>query len=144
MAKFNSKVSVFKITDTSAAVQDISTYLTEVSGLPGERELSESATLGEDSHRKAPGLENGKIRLAGFFDDTADTGPDDVLGDLLTNTAATAFAYGPKGSTATSAFVKYYGTCWVRRFELTSRVGDLVGFVCEIEVEGQISRGTWA
>lgn len=140
-AKFNSRVSVFNITDVGAQSRDMSAYLTEISGLPGERELNDATTLGDAGRDRHPSLENGIIRLAGFFDDASSSGPDDVFGGLYNHTAATAFDYGPKGSGGSP--VKYSGTCWVRRYEITSRVGELVGFTVEIEVEGQIAKGTY-
>ncbi len=141
MAKFNSRYSKFYLVDTGAVERDLSAYLTEISGLPGERELNDSTTLGDSGHEREPSLENGRIRIAGFFDDTATLGPDAVLGPLRTHTSATTFKYGPKGSTAT--FVRYTGTCWVRNYEITSRVGELVGFSADLEVNGAITRDTF-
>ena len=137
MSKFNSKVSVFKIDDTGTTLRDLSAYLTDISGLPGERELLQQTAIGAGGKERDPGLENGRFRMAGFFDDTATSGPDVVLGPLRIHTSAVDFEYYPKGSTG----VKYSGTCWCRRYELTSRVGDLVGFIAEFEVHGQVTRG---
>ena len=142
MSKFNSKVSKFLLDATTTTQYDLSAYITEMSGLPGERELLQQTGIGAGGRERDPGLENGMFRISGFYDDTATSGPDAVLGPLLTHTSAVDFEYGPKGSTAT--YVKYSGTCWCRRYELTSRVGDLVGFVAEFEVHGQVTRGTFS
>jgi len=141
MSKFNARVSVFKIDDTGGILRNLSTYLTEISGLPGERELLQQTGIGATGRERDTGLENGRFRIAGFFDDTGPSGPDVVLGALRTHTSAVDFEYGPKGSTST--YVKYYGTCWCRSYTLTSRVGTLVGFVAEFEVQGGITRGTF-
>ena len=136
MSKFNSRVSVFKYDTTGDSLTDVSAYLTEISGLPGERELLDSTTIGDAGREREPSLENGIIRLAGFFDDTATIGPDAIFGTQLVHTSAMNFEYWPEGLTGT----KYHGTAWVRRYELTSRVGEMVGFTVELEVNGQISR----
>lgn len=142
MAKFNSRVSKFLIDDSSGNMRDLSAFLTEISGLPGERELSDSTTIGDAGRERFPGLENGMIRIAGFWDETADSGPDHVLVVLLTHTAAVTCNYGPQGST--TGMPCYRMSAWVRRYEITSRVGEMVGFTAELEVEGQITRDTSA
>lgn len=141
MSKFNSKVSVFLLDDTAGTQRDLSSYLTDISGLPGARELLQQTGIGAGGRERDPGLENSTFSLAGFYDDTASSGPDAVLGPLRTHTSAVDFEYGPKGSTG--GYVKYSGTCWCRRYELTSRVGQMVGFVAEFEVHGQVTRGTF-
>ena len=141
MTRFHSKVSVFLLDDVNAAQRDLSAYLTEISGLPGGRELLQQTGVGAGGRERDAGLENGMFRISGFFDDTATLGPDAVLGPLVAHTAAVDFEYGPKGSTAT--YVKYYGTCWCRRYALGSSVGGYVTFTAEFEVQGQVTRGTF-
>ena len=141
MAKFNSKDSVFQITDTGATLRDISTYITTLDGVPGERELNEVTALGDTGRKHIGGLENGVITGEGVFDDTATTGPDAILGPLRTDTTARAWDYGPKGKT--SGFVKYSGTMLMRSYRIISRVGDIVTFRFEILVQGAITRGTY-
>ena len=142
MAFFDSRVSKFNITDTGAVSRDLSAYITEVGGLPGPRNLNDVTALGDTGTKSIPGLENVQITLAGIFDDTATSGPDAVLGPLRTHTAATAFDYGPKGSTST--YVKYSGTQWVTSYEVTSRVGSRVEWRATLQVEGVVARGTHA
>ena len=107
MALFDSKTAVFAVTDTGATSRNLSAYITSIDGLPGARNLNEATALGDSGATFYPGLENVTISLAGHYDDTSTTGPEAVLGPLRTHTAATAFAYGPKGST--SGFLKYSG-----------------------------------
>ena len=97
MTFFDSKVSKFRIDDTSSVQRDLSAYLTEVRGLPGPRALNEVTALGDGGARFIPGLEDIAIGLRGLFDDTAASGPDAVLGPLRTHTAAVDFEYGPGG-----------------------------------------------
>ena len=139
MAFFDSKVSKFLLDDTGGAQRDISTFITEVRGLPGARLLNEVTALGDSGARFIPGLEDVVISLAGLFEDTATSGLDAVLGPLRTHTSAVDFEYGPEGSA--TGDVKYSGTCWVVQYDLRSRVGSLVEWVCALQVEGAVSRG---
>jgi len=122
-------------------VRDLSSFITECSGLPGERETLDTTTVGDSGREHEPNLENGMIRLAGFFDDTATRGPDAVLGELLTHTSYVYFTYGPTGRTTTK--IAYEGYAWVRRYEITTRVGEMVGWTAELEVNGQVTKTTY-
>ena len=141
MTAFNSKDSVFNIDDTGSTTRDISAFITNIDGIPGERELNEVTALGDGGRKYIPGLENVVITLEGIYDDTTTTGPDAILGPLRTHTTADIWDYGPKGSTG--GFPKYSGTCWVRRYEIISRVGDQVIWRAELQVDGQVTRGTY-
>ena len=142
MALFDSSKSKFLVTDSGGtANRDLSTFITEISGLPGARNLNEATALGDSGATFHPGLENVTISISGHFDDTATTGPEAVLGPLRTHTAAVAFSYGPKGST--SGFLKYSGTFWVTELAVDSSVGSLVAWSSSLQVEGTVTRGTF-
>ena len=119
MPFFDSKVSKFLLDDTGNTQRDLSPFITEVRGLPGARLLNEITALGDSGARFIPGLEDVVISLGGIFDDTATSGLDAVLGPLRAHTSAVDFEYGPEGST--TGDVKYFGTCWVARYDLRSR-----------------------
>ena len=141
MAFFDSKVSKFLLDDAGATQRDLSSFITEVRGLPGARLLNDVTALGDAGARFIPGLEDVVISLSGIFDDTATSGPDAVLGPLRTHTSAVDFEYGPEGST--SGDVKYSGTCWVAQYDLRSRVGSLVEWTASLQVEGVVNRGSF-
>lgn len=142
MAFFDSEVSVFQITDVGATLRDISAFLNEIRGLPGPRNLNPVTALGDSGVKHQPSLEDVAFSVAGMFDNTATTGPDVILGGLRTHTSAVAFDYGPEGK-ATGDF-KYSGTCWITNYVVTSRVGSIVEFTCDLVVEGVVTRGTYA
>jgi len=137
----DSKDSVFIIDDTVEAPQDLSKYIVSVDGLPGPRELSDATALGAGGRKWHPSLENVVFNLELMWSADAD-GPDAVLGPLRQHVSAVDFSYGPEGGTGTD--IKYHGTCWVRNFRITSRVGNLVMAAAELQVNGQVSRGTFA
>ena len=141
MAFFDSKVSKFLLDDTGGTQRDISSFMTEVRGLPGARQLNEVTALGDSGARFIPGLEDVAVSLAGLFDDTATSGLDAVLGPLRTHTSAVDFEYGPEGST--TGDVKYSGTCWVAQYDLRSKVGSLVEWSASLQVEGTVTRGVF-
>ena len=122
-------------------IRDMTEFITEASGLPGEVEKLDTTTIGDAGRERSPGIENGAIRLSGFFDDTATRGPDAVFAALLTHTTQVYFDYGPAGKTTTK--IKYEGYAWVNRYEITSRIGEMVGWVAELLVHGQVTRTTY-
>ena len=141
MAFFDSRASVFKLTDAGGSERDLSPYLFEVSGLPGPRALDDATALGDSGSRFVPGLESAAVYLAGLYDDDAGAGPDAALGALRTHDAATAFAYGPHGGAAGA--VRYRGNCWVAAYEIASKVGNQVEFEAVLRVEGTVTRDTF-
>ena len=138
MAFTDGQRSRFHIADTGGVMRDLSAYITEVSGLPGERTLNEVTALGDLGTRFKPGADVVQFTLRGLYDDTLDAGADAVLGALRCHTAATAFEYAPAGLAVDS--VRYAGDCWVRSYELLSRSGEIVSWRATLQVEGVINR----
>ena len=80
MAFTDGQRSRFRIADSGGVMRDLSAYITEVSGLPGERTLNEVTALGDTGARFKPGAEAVQFTLRGLFDDTPYAGADAVLG----------------------------------------------------------------
>jgi hypothetical protein len=143
MAFVHSKNSVFSIDDTGGLPRILSQYVDNVSGLPGNRDLSEVTAFGDQGTKNIPGLVNTSFSISGHFDNTAVSGPDVVLGGLMTGQTATAtFEYGPEGST--TGKIKYSGECWITSYTAESGVGDKVSFSAEFQVDGVVTRGAYA
>lgn len=141
MALFDSQQSVFQITDTGSTLRDITPYIVSIDGLPGPRELAEATTLNDSGRKFYPTLENVVITLELLWSDDANVGSDTVLGPLRTHNAAMAFDYGPEGKSGGD--IKYSGNAWVRNYQITSRVGNMVAARCELQVNGTVTRGTY-
>ena len=137
----DSQDSVFLIDDTTATQRDISPYIIAVDGLPGPRKLSEASALGDGGTKWHPGLEDVPFTLELYWSKDASLGPDTVFGPLRTHTAAVDFEFGPEGKTVGD--IKYSGTCWVRNYTAPVRVGSLVFAKVELQVNGQVGRGTF-
>ncbi len=137
-----SQDSVFQITSTGSQLRDISPDIISVTGLPGTRELTDDTGLGVSGRSFEPELENVSFTVECFWTKTALTGTDTVFGPLRQHTSATAFDYGPEGSD--SGDIKYSGSCWVREWAITSRVGSRVVARAVCQVDGTVSRGTYS
>lgn len=138
MAFIDGRGSRFRITDTGGVMRDLSACITEVRGLPGGRSLNEVTALGDSGARFTPGGESVSFTLRGLFDDASGTGADAVLGALRYHAAPTAFEYAPAGFAAGKA--RYSGVCWVKSYELISRVGEPVSWQASLQVEGTTGR----
>ncbi|ASU81504.1 hypothetical protein CDO52_00730 [Nocardiopsis gilva YIM 90087] len=144
MAFKHGKNTVFKIDDSGGgSLTDVSQYIDNVSGLPGEKALAEVTAFGDSGTRNIPGLFNATVEVSGHWDPTASTGPDAIFNALFEEETSTAsFEYGPGGST--TGAVKYSGECWVSNYTITSAVAEKVSFSASIQVDGVVTRGTFA
>lgn len=138
MAFIDGRGSRFHIADTGGAMRDLSAYITEVRGLPGERTLNDATALGDSEARFKPAGEQVEFTLRGIFDDTPVVGADAVLGALRYHNSATRFQYAPSGFADGKA--RYTGECWVKSYELLSRAGEPVSWQAAFQVEGAVSR----
>ena len=141
MAFFNSKSSVFQLTDSGGTLRNISPYLRGVSGLPGPRDLNDVTALGDTGRKHIAGLEDVSITLDLMFSNDAAPGIDAVLGGLRGDDTARAFDYGPYG--LTGGFTKYSGTMKLEDYSLNSAVGELVTGSATLRVQGVVTRGTY-
>ena len=96
MAFIDGRGSRFSIADTSGTMRDLSAYIREVRGLPGERALNDVTALGDSGTRFKPSGESVGFALRGLFDDSAVVGADAVLGTLRYHDTPTRFEYAPQ------------------------------------------------
>lgn len=143
MAFVHGKNSVVAVDDTGGTLRTISSFVDNVSGLPGSRDLSEVTAFGDQGVKNIPGLVNTSFSLSGHWDPTQTTGPDAVLGALMTSQSATAsFEYGPQGSSASN--IKYMGEAWITSYTVESSVTDKTSFSAEFQVDGVVTRTAYA
>ena len=139
MALFDSRSAYFSINDGTE--RDLTSYLTDIDGLPGPVGLHDATALGDSGTKDVAGLDDITFSVSGFYDDTATTGPEAVIGALWASKANSTFRYGPKGSTAT--YLKYSGSIKVADFQVTAKVGNLTLFTARLKVQGVVTRGTF-
>lgn len=143
---YDAKFQFFSIVDSDgSSTRDLSSFLTGVDGIPGQREIIDTSKVTDSGHTFTPSLFNAPFTLEGYYDNTATSGPDVVLDNILRMSTATTFEYGPTGNSsgATPINRKYSGSCWVRNYTITGRVGSAVSFRAELQSEGVIASGTF-
>jgi hypothetical protein len=132
------KNSVFSIDDTATTLQDISTKVTNVSGLPGSVEMAENTTFGSESKTYEPGLGDAQVSVECVWDSVL----DGYLGTKTQWKAATrSFEYGPDGGTAGK--VKYSGEAYISNVDIPAPVGDIIKATITLQVSGDVTVGTY-
>ncbi len=118
MAKFDSQNSKLYVNQF-----DLSTYSTDVS-IGGGRGLNEITTFGSSGATFHPTNQTESLSWSGFYDTTATSGPDAVLGALRTSSTAAVVSYFPAGDT-----IEYIGEGIPEGFVNTYEIGSSVGSV---------------
>lgn len=143
---YESRPAFFSVVDSDGTTtRDLSSHLTAIDGLPGERELVDVTRLGDSGHRFVASLFMGRFDLEGLYEKTASTGPDVVLTNLLGMTTATTFVYGPTGNSSgqTPPNRRITGSCWIRTYTAPARVGAAVSFRAGGQVDGVVAYSTF-
>jgi len=143
---YESRPAFFSIVDSDGtSTRDLSSFLTGIDGLPGERELVDVTRLGDSGHRFVASLFNGRFSLEGLYEKTATTGPDVVLTNILGMSSATTFVYGPTGNSSgiTPPNRRVTGSCWIRTYTTPARVAAAVAFRSDGQVEGIVAFSTF-
>lgn len=142
MAFGHGVASNFQIADAGAVNRDLSAYLDKVDGLPGAAAVNETTTFGVAGLAKTyvRGLNDAPFSIAGFYDQTATSGPDVVLSGLRTASTAAAFAWSPLGTTA--GLVKYTGNAFLTDYKISAPVNNVVSFSATFNTSGPLVRGT--
>lgn len=136
MAFVHGRTANFEIDNSSSSLTDISAYCDNVD-FPYAADMHEVTTFGDSAKEYIVGLKDGTISISGKWDATL----DGVLAPLVGRTTSSSFQYGPAGSTSTN--VKYTGECFVTSYNVSSPVGDVVTFTCDMQLTGAITRGTY-
>lgn len=135
------KNTVFKLDNSSNALQDISTSCDNIS-FPRTIETGDTSAFGTTAKTYVVGLSDSKISVGGKFDATTDAQIAAVIAAIDAGTLPTAsFEYGPEGSA--SGRVKYSGEALITSYEISGSVNDMVPFSMELQVTGAVTRGTW-
>lgn len=135
MAFVHGKDSVFKLDNSSGTLTDISTYVNSVD-FPETADVAETTTLGDGSKSYIVGLKDATISISGLWDSTL----DGILGAVVGQSATLSFEYSPEGTTGGN--IRYTGECIVTSYSQSSPVGDVVGFSADMQVSGDVTRGT--
>ena len=135
MAFTHGKDSVFKLDNASGSLTDISAFVNNVD-FPAASDIAETTTLGAGSKTYIVGLKDATISFSGLFDATFDA----IAGVVVGQSATLSFEYSPEGTA--SGKVKYTGEAIMTNYAVSSPVGDVVGYSCDLQVSGNVTRAT--
>ena len=130
-----SENSKFFITPSTGTSTDISSYITQISGLPGKRDLSDVTTFGSIGHRFKSSLQNAEFSIDVLYSEDGTYGTNLVFGYLRTSVSTSAFQYWPNGTTGGCI----YGNLWVDDYAAVSKVGDAVKATIHCKVDNGVT-----
>ena len=128
------KSTDFELDDTGGTSRSLSNVLTSVD-FPETIETAETTAFGATSKSYIVGLRDASISVSGLWDATVD---GYIIG---TEPATRSFIFGPAGSTSSN--VKYTGECILTNYSVSAPVGDVVTFSLDLQVTGNVTRGTY-
>lgn len=123
------------ITDSGGTERELSSYGVSVT-FSRDIDTAEASTFGDDDKVYVVGLKDATFTLEGRLDATV----DGYLNGLAGGTPR-AYKIAPMGSVAGRLY--YSGSCILTSYELTSELGDVVGFSAEFQNTGAPTRGTF-
>jgi hypothetical protein len=128
------KTTDFELDDTGGTSRSLSNVLTSVD-FPETIETADTTAFGSTSRSYIVGLRDASISVSGLWDATVD---GYIIG---TEPATRSFIFGPAGSTSSN--VKYTGECIMTNYSISNPVGDVVTFSLDLQVTGNVTRGTY-
>lgn len=139
MAFSHGKGTAFQLDNTAGSLTNVGQYVDSVDGLPGEIELADVTTFGNEGHKSIPGLENASVSIGGNFDPALHA----VIGTTTQMKAATrTFEYGPAGST--TGMPKLSGEAWIQNYTVNSSVSEKTTWSATLQVDGVVGFSTYA
>jgi len=136
---FDARVSLFKVNDGSQ-LRDISPYVVELKGLPGQYKVNDGTTFGSVGERPAPSIFVVHFTVELLFNMITSVGTWTALNTMFSAKALRAFEYYPAGSTVGNA--KMSGSAYLPIFELGGKAGDIVLMHAEFHTDDGITIGT--
>jgi len=128
------KSTDFELDDTGGTSRSLANVLTSVD-FPETIDTAETTAFGATSKSYIVGLRDATISVSGLWDATID---GYIIG---TEPATRSFIFGPAGSTSSN--VKYTGECILTNYSISNPVGDVVTFTIDLQVTGNVTRGTY-
>ena len=128
------KSTDFELDDTGGTSRSLANVLTSVD-FPETIETAETTAFGATSKSYIVGLRDATVSVSGLWDATVD---GYIIG---TEPATRSFIFGPAGSSSSN--VKYTGECILTNYSVSAPVGDVVTFSLDLQVTGNVTRGTY-
>ena len=135
MAFVHGKDSFFTIDDTANSPTDISAYITDISGIPGDTASAKTTTMTKESETYIAGLHDASITLALIWDAAL----DNIIGTTAQQKVERDFVYGPSGNSG----VKHSGAVLITSYKIGSPVGDVVTASLTLQKTGDLTTDTF-
>ena len=128
------KSTDFELDDTGGTSRSLANVLTSVD-FPETIETAETTAFGATSKSYIVGLRDATVSVSGLWDATVD---GYIIG---TEPATRSCIFGPAGSASSN--VKYTGEGILTNYSVSAPVGDVVTFSLDLQVTGNVTRGTY-
>jgi hypothetical protein len=135
---FDAGVSIFTIYDGTAQ-RDISPYITELRGLPGQIKVNDVTSYGSVGERPGASIYVAHFTLEMLFNMVTDVGTNAVMELLFEGKVKRAFVYSPAGVTAGN--LKITGDALLVDYTITGRVGSQLTSHAELHVDNGVTLG---
>ncbi len=135
---FDAKVSIFKINDGSQ-LRDISPYILELKGLPGQFVVNDITTWGSVGERPGPSIFVVHFTVEMLFNMITSVGTWTALNTMFSAKALRAFEYYPAGTTTDN--VKISGSAYLPVWEIAGRVRNELQMHAEFHADNGITLG---
>jgi hypothetical protein len=132
---FDSRVSIFTL-----ATVDLSIYVKELRGLPGQVKMNDVTTFGSLGERPGPSIFVNHFTVEFLFNMVTSTGVWTTLNGIYTNKTLSAFVFEPAGA-GSAGNAKITGSAYLAVCEITSRVGDYVTVHTEFHCDNGVTIG---
>ena len=136
---FDSKNSVFMLTDNASTSRDISPYITNAD-FTNQFKVVDVTTYGKIGTVPFLTLDDSKFTLDLVWNQVTTTGVQATVESLFTSKTARPFIYYPAG--ATSGNLKISGNAVVSVYPFSGKVGDAVRVKAEFLVNNGVTFGT--
>ena len=139
MAKFHGSKAVFKFTDATGALRDLSPYLIHVT-IEDLKVVDESTAASASSKSFVGGYNDAKIHLDGTMDAQVETWLR-PLRALSKSTSRRNWEYGPEGQV--SGKTQILGQGILITYQVVSKHDDAARWMAEIQISGDITSGVY-
>lgn len=140
---YHGRNTFFTIADSGGTVYNFSPVLKQVN-FPVTLDTPETTAFGSTTKTYVVGIKDAKFSCSGMYAASADA----VLQGIFGFATARAFQYGPQGPNTANggadANILYTGSAFLTNYQVTGAVGDMVGFTCDFQVSGAVTRTTMA
>jgi hypothetical protein len=131
------KKTSLKVDNSGGALTDISNQCTSVD-FAEDAEVAETTAFQDAAKTFVVGFKDGKISFQGNWSGVLDA----HLGVILGQDATVSFELGPEGTA--SGKIKYTGEALLTSFKKTGQVKGVNQFTAELQISGDVTRGTFA